>query len=109
VSKMCLTDVLKRLGAYLDTWIAGHAESHAKIEERLARLEARVSRLEAVAKADKKTIDEVDRSLRQSWETLDGRLKRLERGSGTPCHQHASCGECEWGIDCQVNPEGQHG
>ena len=66
-----LAGCVRRLSSYMDAWVAGHSQWCKHVELRL-------SRLESVAKIDKRTLDEVDTSVRQSWEALDERLKALE-------------------------------
>ncbi len=57
-------DALSRLAGRLDRWCRA--------------VEQQIERLETVAQLDKKTLDEVDKSVRQTWDALDGRVKRLE-------------------------------
>jgi uncharacterized coiled-coil protein SlyX len=66
-----LEDCIRRLAGYIDSWREGHNQWREKVELRLQRLEA-------VVNIDKQTIDEVDTSVRQSWQSLDERLKKLE-------------------------------
>jgi hypothetical protein len=46
--------------------------------EHLKEIELRVGRLEAVMQADRQNVQEVDSSVRQTWQVLDERIKRLE-------------------------------
>ncbi|NIT77313.1 MAG: hypothetical protein GWN58_22940 [Anaerolineae bacterium] len=67
-------DALSRLAGRLDRWCRS--------------VEQQVERLETVAKLDKQNLDEVDKSVRQTWDVLDGRVKKLESMSeGQRPHQ----------------------
>lgn len=66
-----IEDCLRRLAGYIDSWREGHNLWREQIELRLQRLES-------VINLDKQTINEVDQSVRESWQDLDARLKTLE-------------------------------
>lgn len=67
-----LEDCLRRFSGWVDAWIAGH-------QHWCQRIELRIQRLESTLQVDKQNLDEVDTSVRQSWEALDRRLKSLEQ------------------------------
>jgi hypothetical protein len=68
-------DALLRLAGVLDDWCE--------------LITQRVERLEAVTKIDRQNMEEVDKSVRQTWEVLDGRVKKLEGAqlASRPPHQ----------------------
>jgi uncharacterized coiled-coil protein SlyX len=65
-----LEDCLRRFAGYLDAWVAGQSQWRQQIEARLRRLEGTLN-------LDKQTIDEVDTSVRQSWESLRSEIEEL--------------------------------
>lgn len=66
-------DALARLAGRLDQWCAGMTQ--------------RIERLEEVVNLDRQNLNEVDRSVRQTWEALDDRVKRLEGADKQQPHQ----------------------
>lgn len=80
LKKIRVEDCLLRLAGLMDQW--------------RDNIEARLERLEAVTRIDKQTLEEVDKSVRQTWDTLDQRVGALERA-----RRRQEGGESEWGED----------